>query len=105
MLRLLLFEHFMSTDFMWISFHSKVSLMLLDQDRNKHVVQTFKPSPSSSSFLRPKNDMNVASGCPQFASLDVLQNTSYVRDDVMFIRCTCGNKDEEHVYPNSIDEL
>ena len=45
--------------------------MLIDQDRNKHIVQTFKPNSSSSSFTRPKTDMNVASGCPQFASLEV----------------------------------
>ena len=96
---LILFEHFMSTDFMWVSPHPKVSLMLIDQDGNNHIVQTFKPSPCSSSFHRPKNDMNVASGCPQFAPLEVLQNTSYVKDDVMFIRCKCEDEDDEHDYP------
>jgi TNF receptor-associated factor 2/TNF receptor-associated factor 3 len=68
-------------------FDGKVSLMLIDQDRNKHIVQTFKPNSSSSSFTRPKTDMNVASGCPQFASLEVLSNKSYVKDDILFIKC------------------
>ena len=30
--------------------------------------------------------MNVASGCPEFADLSILDNTSYVKDDVMYIK-------------------
>ena len=40
----------------------QVSLILVDQDQRKHVVQTFKPTAESSSFKRPTSDMNVASG-------------------------------------------
>ncbi|CAI8048508.1 TNF receptor-associated factor 2, partial [Geodia barretti] len=43
-------------------FEYKVSLILVDQDQRKHVVQTFKPTAESSSFKRPTSDMNVASG-------------------------------------------
>ena len=68
-------------------FSQQVTLMLLDQDKRKHVVQSFRPEPSSSSFQRPKDDMNVASGCPRFAPLNVLDNSSYVRDDTMFLKC------------------
>ena len=67
-------------------FESKVSLILVDQDHMKHLVQTFKPDAQSSSFQKPKTDMNVASGCPEFADLAVLDNTSYVKDDVMYIK-------------------
>ena len=67
-------------------FESKVSLVLVDQDHMKHLVQTFKPNAQSSSFQRPKTDMNVASGCPEFADLSILENTSYVKDDVMYIK-------------------
>ena len=67
-------------------FEPKVSLILVDQDHKKHLVQTFKPNAQSSSFQRPKTDMNVASGCPEFADLSVLDNTSYVKDDVMYIK-------------------
>ena len=59
----------------------------LDQDHRKHVVQTFKPTPQSSSFQRPRLDMNVASGCPQFTKLSTLDEESYVKDDVMYIKC------------------
>ena len=67
-------------------FESKVSLILVDQDHVKHLVHTFKPSAQFSSFQRPKTDMNVASGCPEFADLSILDNTSYVKDDVMYIK-------------------
>ena len=67
-------------------FEPKVSLILVDQDHKKHLVQTFKPNAQSSSFQRPKTDMNVASGCPEFADLSVLDNTSHVKDDVMYIK-------------------
>ena len=67
-------------------FDHKVSLVLVDQEQKKHLVQTFKPNLQSSSFQRPKSDMNVASGCPEFAKLSVLDDPSYVKDDVMFIK-------------------
>jgi TNF receptor-associated factor 2/TNF receptor-associated factor 3 len=68
-------------------FESKVSLILVDQNLRQHIVQTFKPSPESSSFQKPRSDMNVASGCPQFAKLSVLEEGNYVKDDVMFLKC------------------
>ena len=67
-------------------FDHKVSLVVVDQDQKKHLVQTFKPNLQSSSFQRPKSDMNVASGCPKFAQLSVLDDPSYVKDDVMYIK-------------------
>lgn len=65
-------------------FDYKVSLILVDQNHRKHIVQTFKPTTESSSFQRPVSDMNVASGCPQFAKLTALDD--YVKDDVIFIK-------------------
>ena len=68
-------------------FSLPVTLMLLDQDKRRHVIQSFRPEPSSCSFQRPKEEMNVASGCPRFAPLNVLDNSAYVRDDTMFLKC------------------
>ena len=68
-------------------FESKVSLILVDQNLRQHIVQTFKPSPDSSSFQKPQSDMNVASGCPQFAKLSVLEEGNYVKNDVLFLKC------------------
>ena len=67
-------------------FDHNVSLVLVDQDQRKHLVQTFKPNLQSNSFQRPKSDMNVASGCPEFAKLSVLDDPSYVKDDIMYIK-------------------
>jgi TNF receptor-associated factor 2/TNF receptor-associated factor 3 len=68
-------------------FEYKVSLILVDQNHRKHIVQTFKPTLESNSFQRPVTDMNVASGCPQFAKLTALEDDNYVKDDVIFIKC------------------
>ena len=68
-------------------FRQTVTLMLLDQDKQKDIFQSFRPDPSSSSFQRPINEMNVASGCPKFAPLSILENPSYVKDDTMFLKC------------------
>ena len=74
----------------------QVSLIVIDQDRSKHLVQTFKPNASSSSFQQPKSDMNVASGCPQFCALSVLADPSYVKDDVMFIKAIVDTSKISH---------
>ena len=68
-------------------FDYKVSMILVDQNRRKHLVQTFKPTPESRSFQRPQTDMNAASGCPQFAKLSVLDDEDYVKENVMYIKC------------------
>ena len=68
-------------------FKQTVTLMLLDQDRQKDFVQSFRPEPTSSSFQRPRNEMSVASGFPMFCPLSLLDNPSYVKDDEMFLKC------------------
>ena len=68
-------------------FKQPVTLTLLDQDKTKNIVQSFCPEPTSSSFQRPQSEMNVASGCPLFAPLTVLNNSSYVKQDTMFLEC------------------
>ena len=67
-------------------FQQMVTLMLLDHNKKNDIVQAFRPEPSSSSFWQPKTDMNIASGCPKFAPLSVLNNPSYVRDDTMYLK-------------------
>ena len=68
-------------------FEYKVSLILVDQTHRKHIVQTFKPTAESNSFQRPVSDMNVASGCPMFSKLSTLEDTNYVKNEVMFVKC------------------
>ena len=68
-------------------FRQSVTLALINQDKQRDIVQSFRPEPSSSSFQRPRKEMNVASGCPMFAPVSVLNNPSFVKDDCMFLRC------------------
>jgi len=67
-------------------FRQKVTFMLLDQDDVEHVIDAFRPDPSSSSFQRPRRQMNIATGCPKFCSLAELNNHAYIREDTMFLK-------------------
>ena len=64
-------------------FRKKVTIMLFDQDNIENVIHTFRPDPNSSSFQRPRREMNIASGCPLFCALTELNKYAYVRDDTM----------------------
>ena len=56
-------------------------MMLLDQGNGDHMIDhEFHSDPQSSSFQRPKFDINVASGSPLFIC------RQYIKDDVMFIK-------------------
>ena len=74
-------------------FRQKVTFMLLDQDNVEHVIDAFRPDPSSSSFQRPRRETNIASGCPMFCSLTELNNHAYVRDDTMFVKIIVDTSD------------
>ena len=67
-------------------FRQKVTFMLLDQDNVEHVIDAFRPVPSSSSFQRPQREINIVCGCPMFCSIEELKTHAYVRDDTMFIK-------------------
>ena len=69
-------------------FTHKVSFRLINQTGGRDIVDTFQPDPMSSSFRKPKNDMNIASGCPRFVSHDDLHNGGYIVEDTIFIRCS-----------------
>lgn len=65
----------------------QVTLMLLDQNNREHIIDAFRPDVSSSSFQRPVTEMNIASGCPLFCPVSLMEaKNSYVRDDAIFIK-------------------
>ncbi|XP_078604260.1 TNF receptor-associated factor 2-like [Branchiostoma floridae x Branchiostoma japonicum] len=76
-------------------FRQKVTFMLLDQNNREHVLDAFRPDPTSSSFKRPTSDMNIASGCPLFVPLSQLESTrhAYVRDDAIFLKIIVDTSD------------
>ena len=68
-------------------FKQRVTLMMLDQKESKHVVDTFRPDSKSSSFQRPKQKMNIASGCPSFFPIDQLNvPNNYVMNNTAFFK-------------------
>ncbi len=74
-------------------FTSKVTFKLINQTGNRDIIDSFKPDPMSSSFCKPKSDMNIASGCPRFVSHTELKSGGFIVDDTLFIKCTvdCSN--------------
>ncbi|XP_077868357.1 TNF receptor-associated factor 2-like [Saccoglossus kowalevskii] len=76
-------------------FRQKVTLMWLDQSNREHVIDAFRPDPSSTSFKRPKEHMNIASGCPLFMPLNTIDTPGrqYVKDDVAFIKIIVDTTD------------
>ncbi|CAF3315457.1 unnamed protein product [Rotaria sp. Silwood2] len=70
-------------------FNYKVTFCLYDQtSAQRHIIDSFRPDIRSSSFQRPRSDMNIASGIPKFFPLEIIQQEGnpYVRDDTMFIK-------------------
>ena len=77
-------------------FQQSVTFTLIDQEHRRHVSDTFQPDPASSSFQRPVDHMNVASGCPLFVPLEALETRGYVKEDTMFIRIAVDTKGLVH---------
>jgi hypothetical protein len=70
-------------------FHFKVTFCLYDQtNQQHHIIDSFRPDIKSTSFQRPRSDMNIASGIPKFFPLAMMQHDQnpYVRDNTMFIK-------------------
>ncbi|XP_077986525.1 TNF receptor-associated factor 2-like isoform X2 [Glandiceps talaboti] len=76
-------------------FRQKVTLMWLDQNNREHVIDAFRPDPTSSSFKRPTQDMNIASGCPLFMPISQLDSPrhAYIKDDVAFLKIIVDTSD------------
>ncbi|XP_046855192.1 TNF receptor-associated factor 3-like [Xenia sp. Carnegie-2017] len=67
-------------------FQKKITMMLMDQGNGDHMIDAFHSDPQSSSFQRPKSEMNIASGSPLFMPLESLKNRHYIKDDTLFIK-------------------
>ena len=58
------------------------------QDSIRDAYDAFHPEPTSSSFIRPTSDMNIASGWPVFISHKDLRHGGYIPNDTVFIKIT-----------------
>ena len=69
-------------------FRQKVSLSLLDQSGNRrHITDTFRPDPTSSSFRQPLGEMNIASGSPMFALQSEVESERFLKKRYDFYKC------------------
>ncbi|XP_069118462.1 TNF receptor-associated factor 3-like [Argopecten irradians] len=67
-------------------FSQQVTMLLLDQSgTGQDIRETFTPSHTGSSFQRPRTEMNMACGVPQFCPLDRLESDMYLRNDTIFL--------------------
>ena len=55
------------------------------------IIAIFVSNPKSSSFQRPTKNINVASGCPTFISIEQFLNGGFIKDNCDFIRTTVKN--------------
>ncbi|XP_067938708.1 TNF receptor-associated factor 3-like [Watersipora subatra] len=68
-------------------FKQRVTFTLLcpsNSELNKH--ETFVPDAESSSFRKPLTDMNIASGCPQFALHSEVETSNFLISDSIYVR-------------------
>ena len=77
-------------------FTQRVTFRLINQSNGRDIVDTFQPDPMSSSFKKPKSDMNIASGCPRFISHDNLKSGGYIVEDTIFIKCVVDRSTLSH---------
>ena len=67
-----------------------VHLSLINQveplNKSRSVYRQFTPSASSSSFQKPQDTFNIASGFPEFAPVSVLNDPLYSKNDTMYFR-------------------
>ena len=67
-------------------------MRLINQvDAEEDIVESFDSDINSSSFMCPKKDMNVASGCPLFVTKELFLNGGYIKDDTVFIDLSVSN--------------
>jgi hypothetical protein len=77
-------------------FTHKVTFKLINQAGGRDIVDTFQPDPMSSSFRKPKSDMNIASGCPRFVSHTELERGGFIVDDTIFIKSVIDTSSIRH---------
>ena len=78
-------------------FTQRVTFRLINQKpEGRDIVDAFQPDPMSSSFKKPKSDMNIASGCPRFITHESLKNGGYIVDDTIFIKCVVDRNAIHH---------
>ena len=74
--------------------HKKITFELINHDNEAdNITESFVSNSSSSSFQRPKNNMNAASGCPMFISIENFLSGGFIADNCAYIKATTQEVD------------
>ncbi len=69
-------------------FTHRVTFKLINGCGGRDIINTLQPDPASSSFKKPKSDMNIASGFPKFVShKELFPCGGFIKNDAIFILC------------------
>ena len=72
----------------------RITLELINHvNEAENVIESFVSNPRSSSFQRPTNKMNVASGCPMFISIEKFLTGGFIVDNSAYIKTTVQDVD------------
>ena len=72
----------------------RITLELINHvNEAENVIESFVSNPRSSSFQRPTNKMNVASGCPMFISIEKFLTGGFIVDNSAYIKTTVQEVD------------
>ncbi|CAF1117320.1 unnamed protein product [Adineta ricciae] len=86
-------------------FNYKVTFCLYDQlSQRRHVIRSFQPDTQSTSYQRPRFDMNIASGIHDFIPLETLRqpNNPYICDDTMYLKIIVHFNDSPEAISHAI---
>lgn len=88
----------------WPFSHS-VTITLINQTSpqisGKCITHKLKPNPTSSSFLKPQDTFNIASGFPCFALIDpTLSDPNFCRNDTIYFRVKLDPPEEDLTGPD-----
>ena len=75
--------------------HKRITFELINHENaDESITESFVSNLNSSSFQRPKNDMNVAAGCPMFISLEKFISGHFVKKNSAYIKTTVKHVDD-----------
>lgn len=91
---------------MWPFSHA-VSLTLINQASpqvsEKSLTHKFNPNPQSSSFQKPVDTFNIASGFPVFAPIKTLSDPNFCKNDTIYFRVKLDPPKRDFTGPDKFD--
>ena len=84
-----------------------VTLTLINQNfpsvSEKCITHKFKPNPKSSSFQKPQETFNIASGFPVFTKINTLSDHNYCKNDTLYFRVKMEAPPNDKTSPDTLN--